>query len=114
MLGGLLEDSLRESDQRVPILGSLPLLGNLFRARTTDTVKTNLLVFIRPRIVRDSVAAALETNSKYNYIRDLQLNRGEDAALMRGVDRPILPPLEEFRESGTGIGDSDIPLDVQQ
>lgn len=114
VLGGLLEDSLRESDQRVPILGSLPLLGNLFRARTTDTVKTNLLVFIRPRIVRDSVAAALETNSKYNYIRDLQLNRGEGAALMRGVDRPILPPIEEFRESGAGTGDIDIPMDVQQ
>ena len=114
VLGGLLEDSLRESDQRVPILGSLPLLGNLFRARTTDTVKTNLLVFIRPRIVRDSVAAALETNSKYNYIRDLQLNRGEGAALMRGVDRPILPPIEEFRESGAGTSEMNIPVDVQQ
>ncbi len=113
VLGGLLEDSLRESDQRVPILGSIPLLGALFRARTTDLVKTNLLVFIRPKILRDSASAALETNSKYNYIRDVQRDGGDGAAIMRGGQRPILPPLDEFRESGT-TGPEDIPLDVQQ
>ncbi len=96
VLGGLIEDTLRESDQRVPVLGSIPILGNLFRSRTTDKVKTNLLVFIRPQILRDPARAALETNEKYNYIRNIQLgNQGSMVPLMPRTDRPVLPPLEE-------------------
>ena len=95
VLGGLLEDTLRESDQRVPVLGRIPLLGNLFRSRKTDKVKTNLLIFIRPKILRDSMSTSFETNAKYNYIRDIQLgNIGQDVALMPGSERPVLPPLE--------------------
>ncbi|MDH4073559.1 MAG: type II secretion system secretin GspD, partial [Gammaproteobacteria bacterium] len=69
VLGGLLEDVLRESEQRVPILGSIPLLGALFRTQTSDLVKTNLMVFIRPKILRDSSQMTFETNAKYNAIR---------------------------------------------
>jgi len=95
VLGGLLEDTLRESDQRVPVLGRIPVLGNLFRSRKTDKVKTNLLIFIRPKILRDSMSTSLETNAKYNYIRNVQLgSQGEDVALMPGAERPVLPPLE--------------------
>ncbi|MDH3273646.1 MAG: type II secretion system secretin GspD [Gammaproteobacteria bacterium] len=95
VLGGLLEDVLRESDQRVPVLGRIPILGNLFRSRKTDKVKTNLLVFIRAKILRDASATSLETNSKYNYIRDVQQGgQGSGIALMPSQDRPILPPLE--------------------
>ena len=72
VLGGLMEDVLRESDQRVPILGSIPIIGNLFRSRKTDKIKTNLLIFIRPTILRDSSQTILETNAKYNYIRGIQ------------------------------------------
>jgi len=54
VLGGLIDDVLRESDQRVPVLGSIPILGNLFRSRKTELVKTNLMVFIRPKILRDA------------------------------------------------------------
>lgn len=117
VLGGLLEDTLRESDQRVPFLGSIPLLGTLFRARTTDKVKTNLMVFIRPKILRDSAAATLETNSKYNYIRQVQQEgrggRGGNVAIMPGAERPLLPPLEEYRD-GNAVPVDDVPLDVQQ
>lgn len=95
VLGGLLEDVLRESDQRVPVLGRIPILGNLFRSRKTDKVKTNLLVFIRAKILRDAAATSLETNSKYNYIRDVQQGgQGSGIALMPRQDRPMLPPLE--------------------
>jgi len=98
VLGGLLEDVLRESDQKVPLLGSIPILGNLFRARTTEKVKTNLMIFIRPTILRDAATTAIETNQKYNMIRDLQRGqRGEDIQLMPGEERMILPPLEEYR-----------------
>lgn len=94
VLGGLLEDVLRENDQRVPILGSIPILGALFRSRSTDKVKTNLMVFIRPKILRDGTQMAYETDAKYNYIRDLQhQGRGGNVAIMPGEERPMLPPL---------------------
>jgi general secretion pathway protein D len=94
VLGGLLEDVLRESDQRVPILGSIPLLGNLFRSRKTEKVKTNLMIFIRAEILRDASQTAMETNAKYNFIREVQRgNQGNDVALMPGQNRPMLPPL---------------------
>lgn len=98
VLGGLIEDTLRESDQRVPILGSIPIIGNLFRTRTTDKVKTNLMVFIRPKILRNSVQAGLETEAKYNYLREMQQNEqprfGSEVPLLPGSERPILPPLD--------------------
>jgi general secretion pathway protein D len=96
VLGGLLEDVLRESDQKVPVLGSIPLVGNLFRARKTEKVKTNLMIFIRPTILRDAETTAIETNQKYNMIRDLQLGQqGTDIQLMPGVERTVLPPFEQ-------------------
>jgi general secretion pathway protein D len=96
VLGGLLEDVLRESDQRVPILGRIPIIGNLFRSRKTDKIKTNLLVFIRAKILRDSTQTSIETNAKYNYIRDIQQgNQKSGISLMPRQDRPVLPPLEE-------------------
>jgi general secretion pathway protein D len=108
VLGGLLEDTLRESDQRVPILGSIPILGNLFRSRSTDMVKTNLMVFIRPRILRDGQQAAIETGSKYNYIRDMQQHgrRGE-VPLMPRTERPVLPPIEDYEQSEPVIPNPD-------
>jgi general secretion pathway protein D len=92
VLGGLIEDRLIESEQRVPGLGRIPLLGNLFRVRNTQKAKTNLMVFIRPRILRDEQQAAIETNTKYNYMRDLQQQRG-GTKLMPGQPPPQLPPL---------------------
>lgn len=99
VLGGLLEDTLRESDQRVPVLGSIPVLGNLFRSRKTDKVKTNLYVFIRPKILRDAEAAALETNAKYTQIREIMMGNDGDVSLMRNETRPMLPPLESDSEA---------------
>ncbi|HSG59067.1 MAG TPA: type II secretion system secretin GspD [Woeseiaceae bacterium] len=107
VLGGLIEDTLRESEQRVPVLGRIPILGNLFRSRKTDKVKTNLLIFIRPKIMRDARAMSLETNAKYNLIRDV-LEGGQErgVALMPGADRPTIPPLEE-QPGATSAGDDD-------
>jgi general secretion pathway protein D len=117
VLGGLLEDTLRESDQRVPVLGSIPLLGNLFRSRSTNKVKTNLMVFIRPRILRDTKQAAIETDSKYNYIRDMQRQgrsgeRGE-VPLMPRTERPVLPPIEEYKKGDPVIPNPDDLPDEQ-
>ena len=96
VLGGLIDDAIRESDQRVPILGSIPFVGALFRSRKTQMVKTNLMIFIRPKILRDAEQSLSETNQKYNYIRDIQLGgQGESVPLMRGESRPMLPPIDE-------------------
>jgi len=96
VLGGLLEDTLRESNQRVPILGSIPLLGALFRTQKVDSVKTNLMVFIRAKILRDSVQTALETGAKYNAIRDVQ-RQSSSFGVLRTKERPMLPPLEYYK-----------------
>ena len=107
VLGGMLEDTLRESDQRVPVLGRIPLLGNLFRARKTEKVKTNLMIFIRAEIMRDAATTAYETNQKYNAIRNIQMgNQGNSVQLMPGTKRPILPPLEQFNTTDDDRNDS--------
>ncbi len=109
VLGGLLEDVLRESDQRVPLLGSIPGLGALFRTRSTDKVKTNLMVFIRPKILRDAATVTSETNSKYNYIRDVLREQweGENVQLMPGEEHFSLPPFEEADRSKPQTEDSE-------
>jgi general secretion pathway protein D len=94
VLGGLIEDRLTESESRVPLLGKIPVIGALFRVRNTQKTKTNLMVFIRPRVLRTAADAALETNAKYNYFRDLQLGRNEGKVRMiPGAQQPTLPPL---------------------
>jgi general secretion pathway protein D len=104
VLGGLLEDVLRESEQRVPVLGSIPLLGALFRARTTDKVKTNLLVFIRPKILRDAASISTETNAKYNLIKDILDETNKDGInLMPGEESFTLPPYEEANKPSTPL-----------
>jgi general secretion pathway protein D len=97
VLGGLISDEVRESKSQVPFLGSIPLIGELFKTRSVDKVKTNLMVFIRPRVIRDGVDAALETNAKYNYVRDQQLNRNNGRVpLMPSERQPTLPSLEQL------------------
>lgn len=104
VLGGLIDDQLRESEQRVPGLGRIPGLGWLFRARSTERVKTNLMVFIRPTILRDSVQAGFQTSRKYNYIREMQRQQAErPVQLMRGEQRPMLPELEPPSSDGDGV-----------
>ena len=95
VLGGLISDEVRESKQQVPFLGSIPLIGELFKTRSVDKVKTNLMVFIRPRILRDGVDAMIETNAKYNYIREQQLGyKKGKVPLMPGERQPTLPALD--------------------
>jgi general secretion pathway protein D len=77
VIGGLIQDKTTNAEQRVPFLGRIPLVGELFRTRDTSKGKTNLMVFLQPHILHDDHQAAAETDEKYNYIRDEQrkLNR---------------------------------------
>jgi general secretion pathway protein D len=97
VLGGLIRDLARESESRVPILGSIPIIGELFKTRSGTKEKRNLMVFIRPTILRDGVKAAIETNAKYNVMRNQQLARKKGrVTLLPGERQPALPPIEDL------------------
>ena len=96
VLGGLISDTQTNGEQRVPLLGRIPIIGEAFRTRSAKKNKTNLLVFIQPRILRDGTDTAIETNQKYNYIREQQQQlspRGEILPLLPGNKTQVLPPL---------------------
>ncbi|HLQ13300.1 MAG TPA: type II secretion system secretin GspD [Steroidobacteraceae bacterium] len=82
VIGGLIQDKAINSEQRIPILGRIPLIGELFRTRDTGKTKTNLMVFIQPRILRDNHQAAVETDSKYNYMREEQRRVDRETTLL--------------------------------
>jgi general secretion pathway protein D len=95
VLGGLIDDVVNESESRIPIIGDIPLLGEAFTYREVDTQKRNLMIFIRPTILRDSVANLGATETKYNDLRDKQVERyGRGVKLLRESDQPVLPPLD--------------------
>ena len=78
-IGGLLNDDERRTIQAVPFLSDIPVIGELFRSRTRARTNTNLMVFIRPTILRDPADNAAMTARRYNYIRNAQLLRDPDA-----------------------------------
>jgi general secretion pathway protein D len=97
VLGGLIDDRLTQNEERVPGLGRIPGLGWLFRARRTDRERSNLMVFIRPTILRDRYDAAFQTNSKYNNLRQMQQEL-DRVRLLREESQPELPELPPIEE----------------
>jgi general secretion pathway protein D len=93
VLGGLISDTVTESESRVPFLGKIPLLGNLFKARGGSRQKKNLMVFIRPKILRDGTDTAIATGDKYNFMRSEQGKQGKGITLLPGERQPVLPVL---------------------
>jgi len=93
VLGGLMSDTVTESEDRVPGLGAIPIIGNLFKSRSGSRQKKNLLVFIRPRILRDDVQTESLSEGKYNSIRNDEktLHNGH-ITLLPGQKQPEIPP----------------------
>src|SRR5690606_32468801 len=79
-LGGLLDHAGGERRDKVPLLGDIPLLGALFRSSSRTSARTNLMVFLRPTVVRDGVDAQRQAAQRYGYLRDSGL-RGDPAAV---------------------------------
>jgi len=118
VLGGLIDETVRENEQKVPGLGDIPFLGALFRYKSNTRLKQNLLVFIRATIIKDPNIARRLSHRKYNFIRDLQgdsLREGlnqlppalvpyDDSIDSSGDAQPLVPIVEG--ESGLGKPDS--------
>jgi len=97
VLGGLIEDRVRESEQKVPLLGDIPYLGALFRSKSVNRDKVNLMVFLHPTILRDNQTADRHSTAKYNYIRAMQLEKdNEGVPLMSGKGAPLMPSTDEL------------------
>ncbi len=92
VLGGLIDDQMVETRDKVPGLGDIPGLGRLFRYDTAELQKRNLMVFLRPVIVRDTAVSESLTHSKYSYIRDQQVREQQrDDRLLPSNTMPVLP-----------------------
>jgi len=85
VIGGLISDDTQHTDSKVPLLGDIPVLGNLFKYQTKSRDKTNLMVFLRPYVLRDGKAAQQVTGERYDYIRN------EQAQFVKENDS-LLPP----------------------
>lgn len=74
ILGGLIQDDINDSESRVPLLGSIPVLGNLFKSKSKTKSKTNLLVFLRPTVIRNKEDALSATHDKYSSVWEVEIN----------------------------------------
>ena len=100
VLGGLIDTQQKDNVQKVPALGDIPLLGNLFRYRSNDRSKTDLMVFLHPKILRDAATEAAVSSEKYNYMRTEQLQmRQSDWPITPREQRPMLPEVHDFLAS---------------
>ncbi len=101
VLGGLMEDQYTESEDKIPGLGDIPVLGNLFRNRGRALTKTNLMVFLRPVVVRDASASEQFSLDRYDLMRASQKSvQPEDSGVLQINRAPVLPPLAPTRSDG--------------
>lgn len=102
VIGGLLEDSYSQGQDKVPVMGDIPVLGNLFRSENRTRNKTNLMVFLRPIVVRDNATSDALMMDRYEAIRALQqTTQPAPSVVMKSVSgAPILPALPQRAEPG--------------
>lgn len=91
VLGGLISDDVKTNEQKVPLLGDIPFLGALFRSTSTEVRKSNLMIFLRPTILRDKADAQRVTQSKFDELWELNL----ELKAMKGATPEELQRLEK-------------------
>ncbi len=103
VLGGLIDDNYSQAEDRVPLLGDIPVVGNLFRNTNRKRNKTNLMVFLRPVVMRDAAATNQVSSERYEAIRAQQQGlQPEQNVLLRSVNAaPVLPTLTPQPDPGT-------------
>jgi len=93
VLGGLIQDQLTDNADKVPVIGDIPLLGALFRYDTRQRTKTNLMVFLKPTVVRQAAGAASITDDRYDYlIGEQNAQRPAPRFFWTDPTNPQLPP----------------------
>lgn len=93
VLGGLMQDNYQVTNSKVPLLGDIPWIGQLFRSESKVRAKTNLMVFLRPVIISDRSTAQEVTANRYDYIQGVTGAYKSDNNVMRDKDDPIVPPM---------------------
>ncbi|MGF6924070.1 type II secretion system secretin GspD [Paraburkholderia sp. 40] len=93
VLGGLMQDNYQVSNSKVPLLGDIPWLGQLFRSEQKTRDKTNLMVFLRPVILADHDTTQAVTANRYDYVQGMQGAYRSDNNIMKDHDDPVLPPM---------------------
>ncbi|VWC23616.1 type II secretion system protein GspD [Burkholderia lata] len=93
VLGGLMQDNYAVSNSKVPLLGDIPWIGQLFRSESKQRQKTNLMVFLRPVIISDRSTAQEVTANRYDYIQGVTGAYKSDNNVIRDKDDPVVPPM---------------------
>ena len=94
VLGGLIQDSVTMQEDKVPLLGDIPWLGNLFRHEIREQTKTNLMIFIRPYVLRTASSPDTVTQDRYDYLRGVQKDSQlPTRTVLPDMNAPVLPPL---------------------
>ncbi|HEX7442115.1 MAG TPA: type II secretion system protein GspD, partial [Caldimonas sp.] len=107
VLGGLIEDKYTENKSKVPLLGDIPYLGALFRSESRTKTRTNLMVFLRPIVMRDAETANKLSLERYDLIRAMQKDAQPTPSLLIPINEsPVLPPQRR-------LDDSAVPLSVR-
>jgi general secretion pathway protein D len=100
VLGGLIEDKYTDNRAKIPLLGDIPYLGALFRNDTRTKTRTNLMVFLRPIIMRDAATSNKVSLDRYDLIRAEQKESQPKATLVLPIgSAPVLPPLRKLEDS---------------
>ncbi len=103
ILGGLIQDDTSDGVEKVPGLGDIPLIGNLFKYQKRQRKKTNLMVFLRPVVVRNREQQMSLTADRYDFIRGSQeASKPESSMVVQDLGRPTLPQLVNGEPSGGG------------
>jgi general secretion pathway protein D len=101
VLGGLIRDEMDGGEEKVPGLGDIPVIGNLFKYQNRRHTKTNLMVFLRPTIVRTNEQSVNLMADRYDYIRNQEINaQPEQKLVLPNMTSPVLPALENGKPTG--------------
>jgi len=116
VIGGLLEDSYSQAEDKVPVMGDIPVLGNLFKSENRSRKKTNLMVFLRPIVVRDNATSEALMVDRYEAIRALQqVTQPAPSTMMGSVSgAPVLPALPAAALPAVAAPPAPLPQTQQQ
>lgn len=104
VLGGLIEDTVDDGVEKVPGLGDVPVVGNLFKFQKRNRTKTNLMVFLRPTIIRTNSQSLDVSGDRYDYLRKFeQQNQPSKSFALPDMNAPVLPPLINGKPIGGGM-----------